>query len=223
MYRYLLILSFLTLTLTGCTKSNDVWEDTKTIGRYINQKSRMLLRKQTESRAILTKDEFNGPVEEEFIPLNDDDIKTQKIDVAIPQPKHSPGSRGSVIPGIEFFKNPSLELASLFKTLHFNTDEHVIRTQDDFRAIARITNYLKSHKDVYLFISGHTDQRASEAYNLALGTRRSNSVRSMLIKRGISPSRLYTISYGKEFPIDPTPSREAWKKNRRVEFKIYEK
>ena len=82
---------------------------------------------------------------------------------------------------------------------------------------------MKKNPNVYIFVSGHCDERASEAYNLALGTRRANTLRSLLVKKGVNPNHIYTISFGKEMPVDLGHTAEAWSKNRRVEFKIFQK
>lgn len=224
MNKGLLQLIGLMVFLSGCGRSSTtVWEDTKSIGRYINRSGKKLWGNEAESKQIQSMDEFKGPVDEEFIPLQSDDIAEQTTEVTTAQPKTSPGSRGSHIPGISQFMNPSNELASIFTTLHFNTDDHVLRDKKGYVAIAKIAEYMKTHPTVHIFISGHCDERASEAYNLALGTRRSNSIRSLLVKRGVPSNRVYTISYGKEMPIDSGHTRSAWAKNRRVEFKLYDK
>lgn len=210
--------------LTGCSNSSGaVWEDTKTMGRYLHRKGRLLWNKDVDSRLIGSSDEFTGPNEEEFIPLRDEDLKTQFANLNIPQPKASPGTQGSSIPGIEAFFKPVGELAELFKVLYFNSDEHVLRKKEYYETLDKIASYMKKHPNLYIFVAGHCDERASEAYNLALGTRRSNTIRSLLVKKGVNPNHIYTISYGKEMPFDRGHSAESWAKNRRIEFKIFDK
>ncbi len=87
----------------------------------------------------------------------------------------------------------------------------------------KVAEYLKSHPNVYLFVSGHCDERGPEAYNLSLGARRANYVRSLLVQKGVNPERVHTISYGKERPADLGHSQDSWSKNRRSEFRIYQK
>ena len=91
---------------------------------------------------------------------------------------------------------------------------------DRIRAIAA---YMKRNPGTYLFVEGHCDERGAEAYNLALGAKRSNSVRNLLIKEGVSPDNVFTVSYGKERPADFGHTEDSWAKNRRAEFKIYNK
>jgi peptidoglycan-associated lipoprotein len=63
-------------------------------------------------------------------------------------------------------------------------------------------------------IEGNCDERGTREYNFALGARRANAVREYLVAHGVSASRIDTISYGKERPIDPRDSDEALARNR---------
>jgi len=69
-------------------------------------------------------------------------------------------------------------------------------------------------------IEGHCDERGTAEYNLALGERRAVAVKTYLVSLGISPDRLRTVSYGKEFPFDPGHTEDSWLKNRRAQFVI---
>lgn len=69
-----------------------------------------------------------------------------------------------------------------------------------------------------ILIEGHCDERGTEEYNLALGDKRANAARDFLIARGISASRIRTISYGEERPLDPGHDEDAWSRNRRAHF-----
>lgn len=213
-----LSISILTFIVTSCQNSSGaVWEDTKTASRYLQRRGKSLFGKSSESRMVGASEDFFGPVEEEFIPLCDDDLKAH---VAVPQPKSVPGE--GRVPGIDMFLAPAGAVAQIFKTLHFNTDEHVLREEQDISTLQKIAAHLKKHSNIVVFIEGHCDERASEAYNLALGTRRSNYVREQLVKAGVNPEQIHTTSYGKERPLDTRHSRDAWQRNRRAEFKLYE-
>lgn len=78
--------------------------------------------------------------------------------------------------------------------------------------------WLRNHPGVSVVIEGHCDERGTNEYNLALGDRRAESAKSFLTHLGISPSRLTTISYGEERPLDPGSNERAWRKNRRAHF-----
>jgi peptidoglycan-associated lipoprotein len=213
--------------VTGCKKNkNDTWDDNSTsMGSYKRPSQRVLWGSESTSQAkdadMDVAASFDDE-EEEFIPLREEDLKQQFSDMAVAQPKHSPGEEGSFLPGIDGFSFPTAALASVFRTVHFNTDEHTIKAADDITSLTKMASYLKGHPRTYIFVSGHCDQRGPEAYNLALGTRRANAVRSFLVQKGVSPEQIHTVSYGKEHLLDSRNITEAWAKNRRAEFKIYE-
>ncbi len=74
--------------------------------------------------------------------------------------------------------------------------------------------YLKHHEDTKIQIAGNCDERGSTEYNLALGARRANAAKSVLVKDGINAKRISTISYGKERPLVQGSGEKVWKFNR---------
>ena len=72
-------------------------------------------------------------------------------------------------------------------------------------------------------IEGHSDERGTAEYNLALGERRALVAREFLLTLGLGADRLGTVSYGKEFPFDPGHNDAAWSRNRRAHFVITSK
>lgn len=176
-----------------------------------------------DTDGMLASEGFYGPLDEEFIPLEEDDLQMEFADAAIPQPREIPGSPGSNLPSLGQFKKAFAELAQIFQNVYFVTADHVIRRPEYMQVIDRAANYLKKHPNVYVSVGGHCDERGSESYNLALGTRRSNYVRSLLIQRGINPNRIHSITHGKEQPVDLGHNPSSWARNRRVEFRIWEK
>jgi len=80
--------------------------------------------------------------------------------------------------------------------------------------------HLYNNPGITIVIEGHCDERGTNEYNLALGDRRAESAKSFLVDLGILPSRLTTVSYGEERPVDPNHNREAWAKNRRAHFVV---
>ncbi len=74
--------------------------------------------------------------------------------------------------------------------------------------------YLKNHEDVKIQIAGNCDERGSTEYNLALGARRANAAKRVLVNDGIDASRISTISYGKERPLVRGTGEDVWKYNR---------
>ncbi len=80
--------------------------------------------------------------------------------------------------------------------------------------------WLKNNSSAMVTIEGHCDERGTTEYNLALGDRRANTAKSYLVNLGIAASRLVTISYGEEKPLDPAKNEAAYKSNRRAHFAI---
>ena len=218
-----LVLLFL---FTGCQKtSSQTWEDVKTAGRYLNRGFDALIGRYDDSKPVHSDNDFESPEEGDYIGLNEADLKTsmQHSDAAIAQSKYLPGEKGGVVPNLTAFKEPQNNLKSLFNTLHFATDDHIVRSREDLTTVHKIALYLKKHSNSYVCIEGHCDERAPSAYNMALGSRRANQVRVLLIKQGVSVDRLYPISYGKEKPLSFGHAKVDWDKNRRCEFKLYTK
>ena len=103
--------------------------------------------------------------------------------------------------------------------VYFDYDKDEIR--DDQKAVldAKV-GILNANAGLRLRIAGHTDDRGSDEYNLALGQRRAASVQRYLVSRGIGAARFETVSFGKERPAAQGQNEDAWSKNRRAEFEI---
>ena len=105
--------------------------------------------------------------------------------------------------------------SSMLKDIHFNFDKYDIRP-GDAAILKENAALLKKFPSVKIQIEGHCDDRGTVEYNLALGERRANRTKDYLVSLGISTARISTISYGKEKPLDPGHSEEAWATNRRA-------
>ena len=81
--------------------------------------------------------------------------------------------------------------------------------------LERQSEWLKRFPIITITVAGHSDERGTREYNLALGERRANSVKDYLVALGVDSNRIRTVSYGKEKPVDPGSSESAWSKNRR--------
>ncbi|MFZ4773226.1 MAG: OmpA family protein [Chlamydiia bacterium] len=210
--------------LASCTSTlSDTWEETKLATKSFTRQSLAYLGLlDEESRIVATSHEIYQTAEEEFVPLRDQDLSTSYMDESYPQARDYPPQAKHGQIHTEQFSKPSTTLASIFTTVYFNTDEHVLSQKEYYQVINRIASYLKKNHHVYLNVEGHCDQRASEAYNLALGTRRAQFVRSLLIKAGVNADQVYTVSYGKERPAAKGNTKESLSRNRRVEFKIFQ-
>lgn len=103
------------------------------------------------------------------------------------------------------------------RDVYFDYDKSDIR--DDAKpTLSTAADFLKQNAGVKFSIEGHCDERGSEEYNLGLGDRRANAIRSYLASLGISSERMNTISYGKERPQCREASEECYQKNRRGHF-----
>jgi peptidoglycan-associated lipoprotein len=112
----------------------------------------------------------------------------------------------------EMFENEDI----LFE---FDSASLSVEAQEILRAKAE---WLRENPRARVMIEGHCDERGTNEYNLALGDRRAFSAKSFLADLGIDDSRLTTISYGEEQPIDSRSTEDAWAQNRRAHFVIKE-
>ncbi len=101
-------------------------------------------------------------------------------------------------------------------TIYFEFDSSVLGTEA--RQILESNARSLRNNAAVTIIKGHTDERGSDAYNLALGERRARAAFNYLVTMGIAPERLSIISYGEEMPADAGHREASWAKNRRVEF-----
>lgn len=88
--------------------------------------------------------------------------------------------------------------------------------------LAKKAVWLRANSGASATIEGHCDNRGTNEYNLALGEGRAQSAKAFLVDLGIDSSRLKTISYGEERPIDRAETEEAWTRNRRASFVLEE-
>ena len=82
--------------------------------------------------------------------------------------------------------------------------------------LQRQADWLRRYANVTVTIEGHCDERGTREYNLALGERRAQAAKNVLVALGIPASRIATISYGKERPAVPGSTEEAYAQNRRA-------
>jgi peptidoglycan-associated lipoprotein len=112
---------------------------------------------------------------------------------------------------------PTAEGEGMFNDISFGYDSYSIddHGRADLEANARV---LSQQPSLRVTLEGHCDERGTVEYNMALGAERAKAVKSALVALGVSGSRLDTISYGEEIPLDPGHDEAAWAKNRRVHF-----
>ena len=110
-------------------------------------------------------------------------------------------------------------LAAALSDVYFDYNRSSIRKEGraKLKANARL---LMEKQDWKLLITGHCDERGSQAYNLVLGERRAQSVKRYLAHLGVQPAKIQVASYGKEKPFCSEQNEGCWQKNRRAHFMV---
>jgi peptidoglycan-associated lipoprotein len=116
---------------------------------------------------------------------------------------------GEVVPG----SNEELSQVGP-SSVFFDYNKYNLRPSS-LLTLERQAQWLQTYSGVKVTIEGHCDERGTREYNLALGARRANSVKDYLVSLGVAPSRITTISYGKERPAVLGSNENAWSQNRR--------
>ncbi len=96
----------------------------------------------------------------------------------------------------------------------FAVDQHALTPQGE-ATLASQASWLARNPEYSAIIEGHADEQGTREYNLALGARRASSVQNYLIAQGVAPSRLRTVSYGKERPLAICSDESCYQQNRR--------
>jgi peptidoglycan-associated lipoprotein len=107
----------------------------------------------------------------------------------------------------------------VLQDIHFAFDSYAL---DNSSRVVLKRNYewLAANPNAEAEVEGHCDERGTNEYNMALGMKRARAAQEYLVSLGIKAARLNTVSYGKELPLDPAHTEEAWAKNRRVHFVV---
>lgn len=103
------------------------------------------------------------------------------------------------------------------RVIYFDYDSSLIK--DEYRDVIQAhAEFLKVSKEAKSILQGHTDERGSRDYNLALGQRRAESVQEALVLLGVDAAKLESVSLGEEKPVNEGHDDAAWSQNRRVEI-----
>ncbi|EAQ02833.1 peptidoglycan-associated lipoprotein [Pseudooceanicola batsensis HTCC2597] len=126
------------------------------------------------------------------------------------------GADGAVVPGSA--NDPTSPLyfqSAVGDRVLFAVDQSTL--SDEARATLNAqAQWLMTNSDYTAVIEGHADEQGTREYNLALGARRANAAREYLITQGVAASRLKTVTYGKERPIEICSTESCYAKNRRA-------
>ena len=108
--------------------------------------------------------------------------------------------------------------AGLGRTVYFDFDSYVVK--DEYRPVVEgYAKFLAGNKAKRMLIEGHTDERGSREYNLALGQKRAEAVQKAMSLVGAGESQLEAVSFGEERAVDAGHDEAAGAKNRRAELK----
>jgi peptidoglycan-associated lipoprotein len=115
--------------------------------------------------------------------------------------------------------DPALKARQAFETedVYFNFDKSDLTTEAQ-ALLKKKAAWMSSNPEAAVTIEGHCDERGTNEYNIALGERRARSAMEFLVDLGADASRMITITYGEEKPVDPGNNEAAWSKNRRAHF-----
>ena len=105
----------------------------------------------------------------------------------------------------------------LKRSAFFDFDKSVVKAEDKPLVQAH-GQYLAGHSDRKVVVEGNTDERGSSEYNLALGSRRADNVKKMLIVSGAKSGQISTVSLGEEKPMASGHNEAAWSQNRRADI-----
>ena len=120
------------------------------------------------------------------------------------------GALGSASPG-----SPQEFTVSVGDRIFFDTDSSVIRA-DAQSILIRQAQWLARYPSYSVTVEGHSDERGTREYNIALGARRAAAARDFLSSQGVPANRIRTISYGKERPVAVCDDISCWSQNRRA-------
>ena len=123
------------------------------------------------------------------------------------------GMMGERVPIKEF------QQATEMTDIHFDFDRYDIRGEDE-STLSSNAAWLRTNKSYLVLIEGHTDERGTSEYNVALGERRAKTAQNYLVSHGIDSRRISIISYGENRGQCSDSTEECWAKNRRAHFRI---
>lgn len=149
-------------------------------------------------------------------------LETETVVDTTTQPRASvqPVTIDGVLDGSEIDPNSLAGRAPLERVIYFDYDQSELRPEF-LEIVTQHGRFLAENPEARVRLEGHTDERGSREYNIALGEDRAKTVSRMLQLQGVSTQQLRTVSYGEELPVDEAHNSEAWAKNRRVNV-IYE-
>jgi len=126
------------------------------------------------------------------------------------------GTSSTGVSGTSGTSNPLRDPSNILskRSVYFDFDSYVVR--DEFKPLVEAHGrYLQSNRNARMTIQGNADERSSREYNIALGQRRADTVKRMMLLYGATDTQVETVSFGKEKPKNPGHDEGAWAENRR--------
>ncbi len=120
---------------------------------------------------------------------------------------------------LEALKEGTTPQTGVLADVYFEFDRSELAAEAR-EVLQRNSDWIKENPGVQIEIEGHADNRGTNEYNLALGSRRAQAVKDYLVTLGVAPERFSTISYGEELPVCGESSEECWQMNRRAHFVV---
>jgi peptidoglycan-associated lipoprotein len=142
-----------------------------------------------------------------------------KVDSAKTTESTTKAPASSSLDALQRGESTATPASSPLKDVYFDFDRYNLRA--DAREILKANSvWLKANPAAQVQIEGHCDERGTTEYNVALGSRRAESVKDYLVTLGASADHLSSISYGEEVPVCREQTEECWRQNRRVRFVV---
>jgi len=183
---------FISMLLSGCS--------------LIGLKQSEFIDQKTNKPTIDERNINNKNKNDKNVTATNSPIVVEPIDDAVSKVEKNPTTKTKI---------PDVLLAN--RTVYFELDQYII--QDMYLPqLKKHAEFLVNNPNEFIFIEGHTDERGSTEYNLALGQRRSDAVRKVLSLYGVPDRQMEAYSYGKEKPKMLGSNEAAWSQNRRVEL-----
>lgn len=130
---------------------------------------------------------------------------------------NSTAGQGTQLGNADEDARAAAERALTNNIVYFDYDSSAIKSEDA-AVVDAYAKYLAANPVAKVRIEGHTDERGSREYNIALGERRANTVKDALVTEGVSAAQISVISYGEERPAAEGHDEAAWSQNRRAQI-----
>ena len=129
------------------------------------------------------------------------------------------GNSGSSESSIQESRVRSFKVSNSLKDIHFKFDKYDLDS-DSRRILQGNAEFLRNNQGLHVEIQGHSDERGTNNYNIALGERRAHSTKKYLVSQGVDSSNVHVISYGEEKPFCFSSGETCWFQNRRAHFMV---